>query len=876
MPTDFSFVTDEGWDALKPQFDRAEQKLKDKVRRREITEDQAQKLTKLMWEKYDHWVAGKGMKEKENQMVFQQKPIKKASIQHEARIGRTQLVQILNAVADGTVQNPAVFQQTLEANKITEQEFFSFMAQDVSRYPQLYPKQLIGFYNEHFSDWGYEAEMRQVVDQSRGAVGPKPPSSYDRPEQPRPETQVPPVATAPSPAAPPQAKPAPVPDKMTVDDVAPQPEQFKVEPQPWPQQVPAPKPSARGQVYRWYLIFVLKGEQAPRAAVVDGISRQDMLDFIHVTERGGAMKFRVARPVTETADQAPAAGPASAPQAQKPVPPPPPQQSKEPPSESPVGQIDAPDSKDPAVYRWYLKYRLNSGHETAVSPDNTGAQMEAMLRRLEQMGIKVLELKKMNIAPTASIVVDESDIRLAADGAPQEKFRNGTPIIFTEDVNLEFDALSARGKIKKNMTGKIKKVEDNDYLIDIAGQLYRVPRLVAEHVMDVFAANVVTDTDLDQPEQTPGQKQSQPPAQPGQEAQAPAAQPQGQAPGQNGGQIPPGGAPQMPAGMASADGRIVVADFEVEAATNSGIAEAFAQGATRGKGNNMFIDGDTIYSYGRHFPMATRGADGTIYMTTKKYSVSTAKHLSYLRQALAQSGLNVVLSDTFIDGKVAVPSPEEIARHEHEAAEAKVKERKRDERRELKRQKQVEQSRVTSPEQGQDMVELEQPDDRGVPLKNRVDRTLAPQNVEDLESMPSLSSEQWQARIQDMEDQLLRESDPERQEKMRQRLERMKQASWSQTMTRLASGDDAFQNSLLDVSDLHEHVKKMDKNQVKLEKKDQKNDLKLENKRPQTASIQNKAFSELLLLIEQGGPGVPSDMGKRLYRADGAVSRASA
>lgn len=73
--------------------------------------------------------------------------------------------------------------------------------------------------------------------------------------------------------------------------------------------------------------------------------------------------------------------------------------------------------------------------------------------------------------------------------------------------------------------------------------------------------------------------------------------------------------------------------------SNKQVAEAFAKGATKGHSMNMFIDGDKIYSYGYHFPMARR-LDKTVdskkvyLLTTKTYSNTTARHLSHVRWAL--------------------------------------------------------------------------------------------------------------------------------------------------------------------------------------------------------------------------------------------------
>jgi hypothetical protein len=38
--------------------------------------------------------------------------------------------------------------------------------------------------------------------------------------------------------------------------------------------------------------------------------------------------------------------------------------------------------------------------------------------------------------------------------------------------------------------------------------------------------------------------------------------------------------------------------------SNKKVAEAFANGKAMGASGNMFISGDTVYSYGYHFPIA--------------------------------------------------------------------------------------------------------------------------------------------------------------------------------------------------------------------------------------------------------------------------------
>lgn len=57
-----------------------------------------------------------------------------------------------------------------------------------------------------------------------------------------------------------------------------------------------------------------------------------------------------------------------------------------------------------------------------------------------------------------------------------------------------------------------------------------------------------------------------------------------------------------------------------------------------GRGHSIFFEGDTIYSYGRHFPMARHVDNGRgescVLLTTRGYSPTTAKHKSYVWQAV--------------------------------------------------------------------------------------------------------------------------------------------------------------------------------------------------------------------------------------------------
>jgi hypothetical protein len=67
---------------------------------------------------------------------------------------------------------------------------------------------------------------------------------------------------------------------------------------------------------------------------------------------------------------------------------------------------------------------------------------------------------------------------------------------------------------------------------------------------------------------------------------------------------------------------------------NRDIVQAFANGDRSGEGSHMFIDGRVLYSYGTHFPLAFRADDGMVYYNGQRYSSSTSKHQSYVRNIL--------------------------------------------------------------------------------------------------------------------------------------------------------------------------------------------------------------------------------------------------
>lgn len=75
--------------------------------------------------------------------------------------------------------------------------------------------------------------------------------------------------------------------------------------------------------------------------------------------------------------------------------------------------------------------------------------------------------------------------------------------------------------------------------------------------------------------------------------------------------------------------------------SNAEVARRFARGHTSGSSQHVFIDGDRIYSYGRHFCIARR-VNGVVLLTTRTYSNSTAKHVRHVWSALAGSESEIV------------------------------------------------------------------------------------------------------------------------------------------------------------------------------------------------------------------------------------------
>ena len=94
-----------------------------------------------------------------------------------------------------------------------------------------------------------------------------------------------------------------------------------------------------------------------------------------------------------------------------------------------------------------------------------------------------------------------------------------------------------------------------------------------------------------------------------------------------------------------------------------------AKSAGRG---NIYFQGDTIYSYGSHFPMARHVTNSkgekAILFTNRTYSNTTAKHLSFVRQAIPNS-----IPVFYVNQVTTSPDATEIRSLEEEASELMAK-----------------------------------------------------------------------------------------------------------------------------------------------------------------------------------------------------------
>ncbi len=73
--------------------------------------------------------------------------------------------------------------------------------------------------------------------------------------------------------------------------------------------------------------------------------------------------------------------------------------------------------------------------------------------------------------------------------------------------------------------------------------------------------------------------------------------------------------------------------------SNNELAHVWAtQSQNEGKANSFYFDGKTIYSYGRHFPIATIDGNDVLF-TKRSYSNTTAKHIILTRRAISHKNI---------------------------------------------------------------------------------------------------------------------------------------------------------------------------------------------------------------------------------------------
>jgi hypothetical protein len=136
--------------------------------------------------------------------------------------------------------------------------------------------------------------------------------------------------------------------------------------------------------------------------------------------------------------------------------------------------------------------------------------------------------------------------------------------------------------------------------------------------------------------------------------------------------------------------------------------------------------------------------------------------------------------------------------------------------------------------------------------------------------VPTMKPGQQQIVLDRLLDQLSQESDPEKRKQIEERI-RSVQASIRAMMLRRAE--------LIGIDELEQEV--ADRTKEKFHIKDDDGPIKnlpvsepfsRQNTKPLNTASKSEAFADLLMLIEREAPGVPSEIGRRLYRADGAVT----
>lgn len=95
---------------------------------------------------------------------------------------------------------------------------------------------------------------------------------------------------------------------------------------------------------------------------------------------------------------------------------------------------------------------------------------------------------------------------------------------------------------------------------------------------------------------------------------------------------------------------------------------------------NLYFRGDTIYSYGSHFPIARHLENGAIAFTTGSYSMTTARHISLVRQAIPSFKTVIYVADPCMTASAFDRRRTELAvTAELESAAKRRSQRKREE-----------------------------------------------------------------------------------------------------------------------------------------------------------------------------------------------------
>lgn len=124
------------------------------------------------------------------------------------------------------------------------------------------------------------------------------------------------------------------------------------------------------------------------------------------------------------------------------------------------------------------------------------------------------------------------------------------------------------------------------------------------------------------------------------------------------------------------------------------------QSKPSGKAGNVFYEGDTCYSYGRHFPvgkLVTIEGKDFAFLNPSKYSMSTGRHQSYARQAIHSRECVHLESDLWNVETLAALEKAKAEQEKRDAAHAEqMKEIKRSAAKRARERKKQEQARIAN------------------------------------------------------------------------------------------------------------------------------------------------------------------------------------